>query len=177
MKISGSRQRLCYGGWLLGALILLGLNAFEFMSLEQQPLVGHSQTIRMLQSKLREFDKALATGVFSLKDRIGLIEASAGRSKGGTGDDAKAAAGHGSAQIPDAAQHALPTLSGIMQALDPRGAIYYRAVINGRVCRVRDKIDEFTVVKISPTGVVVRRAGRNWTLDKPTPHYSSDQGE
>lgn len=177
MKISGSRQRLCTGGWFLAALVLLGLNASQFMSLEQQPLVGYSQTVKMLQIKLQDFDKLLATGVFSLKDRIDLIETGA-RSltnhKAGRGPGTASA--QNSAQIPDATENVLPTLTGIMQALDPRGAIYYRAVLNGRVCRVRDKIDEFTVVKISPGGVVVRRAGRNWTLDSPTPYYSSDQG-
>jgi len=79
--------------------------------------------------------------------------------------------------IPEAAEIALPKLSGIMQALDPRGAVYYRAVLNGRVCGVRDKIDEYTVVKISPTAVVIRHAGYNWTLDSPVPYFSSDLGD
>jgi hypothetical protein len=165
------------GGWFLAALVLLGLNASRFMSLEQQPLVGYSQTVKALQSKLQDFDKMAASGVFSMKDQFNLLETGAWLSAGG-----KAAANPGAdtaksgSQIPDAAESALPTLTGIMQALDPRGSIYYRAVLNGRVCRVRDKIDEFTVVKISPAGVVVRRAGRSWTLDSPTPYFSSDQG-
>jgi hypothetical protein len=177
MKISGSRQRLCMGGWFLAALVLLGLNASRFMSLEQQPLVGYSQTVKGLQSKLQDFDKMVATGVFSLKDQFNLLEAgawfSAGSNTAGSPGAAKANSG---SQIPDATESVLPALTGIMQAIDPRGAVYYRAVLNGRVCRVRDKIDQFTVVKISPTGVVVRRAGRSWTLDSPTPYFSSDQG-
>jgi hypothetical protein len=177
MKIFGSRQRLCMGGWFLTALVLLGLNASQFMSLEQQPLVGYSQTVKALQSRLRDFDKMAAAGVFSMKDRFDLLEAGAWFSAGGkaAGSSGAAKANSGT-QIPDATESLLPTLTGIMQALDPRGAIYYRAVLNGRVCRVRDKIDQFTVVRISPTGVIVRRAGRSWTLDSPTPYFSSDQG-
>ena len=177
MKISGSRQRLCMGGWFLAALVLLGLNASQFMSLEQQPLVGYSQTVKTLHSKLQDFDKMAAAGVFSVKDQFDLFEAGAWFSTGSkaAGNSGAAKAENGS-QIPDAAESLLPTLTGIMQALDPRGAIYYRAVLNGRVCRVRDKIDDFTVVKISPAGVVVRRSGRSWTLDSPTPYFSSDQG-
>jgi hypothetical protein len=85
--------------------------------------------------------------------------------------------GRNGIQIPDATESILPKLSGIVQALDTRGAIYYRAVLNGHVCGLWDKIDEFTVVKISPTAVVVRRAGRNWTLDGPKAYFSSDQGD
>jgi hypothetical protein len=177
MRISGSRQQLYMGGWLLAALVLLGLNASRFMSLEQQPLVGYPPAVKALQSQLQLFDKMAAAGVFAVKDQLDLLKADARFSTGG-----KAAASSGSAgaksggQIADAAANVLPTLSGIMQALDPSGAVYYRAVLNGRVCRVRDKIDDFTVVKISPAAVVVRRAGRRWKLDRPTPYFSSDQG-
>jgi hypothetical protein len=165
------------GGWFLAALVLLGLNTSRFMSLEQQPLVGYSQTVKVLQSSLQDFDKMMAAGVFSMKDQFDLLEAgtwfSAGSKAAGSSGAAKAKSG---TQIADATESVLPILTGIIQAVDPRGAIYYRAVLNGRVCRVRDKIDQFTVVKISPTGVVIRRAGRSWTLDSPTPYFSSDQG-
>jgi hypothetical protein len=177
MKISGSRQQLCMGGWFLAALVLLGLNVSRFVSLEHQPLVGYSQTVKTLHSGLQDFDKMVATGVFSLKNQVNLLEAGPWFSAGSTAEanpgDVKAKSG---SQIADAAEILLPTLTGILQALDPRGTIDYRAVLNGRVCRVKDKIDEFTVVKISPAGVIVRRAGRSWRLDSPTPYYSSDQG-
>ena len=178
MKIKGSRQRLCIGGWILAALIVLGLNTYQFISLEQQPLVGYSQTVKVLQAQLRDFDTAAATGVFALKDRIQQIEAGAWFStRRKPADHSGTTKAVGGTPIPDAAGMLLPTLSGIIQALDPRGGTDFRAVLNGRVCRVRDKIDEFTVVKISPGTVVVRRAGRNWILNTPTPYFSSDQGD
>lgn len=161
----------------MAALVLLGLNASRFMSLEQQPLVGYSPTVKVLQSKLQDFDRMLATGVFTFKNRIDQIEAGAHcLANYKAAGERRTAFAEDSVQSPDDTASVLPTLAGIVQALDPRGAIYYRAVLNGRVCRVRDKIDEFTVVKISPSKVVVRRAGRSWTLDSPTPYFSSDQG-
>jgi hypothetical protein len=178
MKIGGSKQRLCIGGWVLAALVMIGLNAFRFMSLEQLPLVGYSQTIKAVQSRLQDFDRTVATGIFTLKDHI--IPISAGGSfftnskTAKRDDDGK---GPQDIRIADAAESVLPTLSGILQTLDLRGSVYYRAVLNGQVCGEQDKINEFTVVKISPTAVVVRRAGRKWTLDGPTPYFSSDQGE
>jgi hypothetical protein len=177
MKISGSKQQMYIGGWLLAALVLLGLNASRFMSLEQQPLVGYSQTVKSLQSQLRAFDKMAATGVFAVKERFDLLKVGARLSTGGkTAASSGSARAKSSGSIPDAAASVLPTLSGIMQAMDPSGGVDYRAVLNGRVCRVRDKIDEFTVVKISSAAVVVRRAGRSWTLESPAPYFSSDQG-
>ncbi len=178
MKIGGSKQRLCIGGWCLSALVLMGLNAFRLMTLEQQPLVGYSQTIKAVQARLQDFDKTVATGIFSLKDRISPVSA-ASRFSTNSKTAMRHEDGKGAQEmrIADGAETMLPTLSGILQALDLRGTVTYRAILNGRVCGERDKIDAFTVVKISPTAVVVRRAGRNWTLDSPTPYFSSDQGE
>jgi hypothetical protein len=64
-----------------------------------------------------------------------------------------------------------------MQVVDPEGAVYFQAVLGGKVCRTNDKIDGFTIVSISPAGVVVRRSGFKWTIDSPKPYYSSDQGD
>jgi hypothetical protein len=162
----------------LAALVVLGLNVFQFMALEQQPLVGSSQTVKVLQTQLRDFDNVAATGVFALKDRIRQIEAGTWFSARPEATGPSGTAGAvGGIPVPDAFESLLPKLSGIIQTLDPREGIEYRAVLNGRVCRKRDKIDEFTVVRISPGAVVVRRAGRNWTLNSPTPYFSSDQGD
>jgi len=178
MKVFGSKQRLCIGGWFLAALVLIGLNASQFMSLEQQPLMGYSQTIKVVQSRLQDFDRTVATGIFSIKDHISPVAAGGWFSTNGkTAKNPESGKAPQDSRIADAAETILPTLSGVLQTMDRRGVVYYRAVLNGRVCGEQDKIDAFTVVKISPTAVVVRRAGRNWTLDSPTPYFSSDQGE
>ena len=178
MKITGSKQRLCLGGWFLAALIVVALNAYHFMSLEQQPLMGNSPTVKLLQAKLQQFDRTLATGVFSFENRIDLLGAFSTTSRKLKSKEGLAApTGQDGAQGRAGKTTGLPSISGIIHVLDPLGSVYYQAVLDGRVCRKNDKIDSFTVVKISPTGVVVRRSGRNWTIECPIPHYSSDQGD
>ena len=178
MKLTGSRQRVCLGGWLLAALLLLGLNAYRFMSLEQQPLVGYSQTIKILHVKLQQFDRTLAAGAFSLDRRMDVLRSFTSSSQvrkpaaGRPGSTAQA-----DLQSPVSDPTVLPYLSGIMQVLGPHGSLSFQAVLNGRVCRERDKIDDFAVADISPAGVVVRRKSRQWLIKSPSPYYSSDQGE
>ena len=177
MILTGSKQRVCIGGWVLAALLLAGLNAYQFMALEQQPLMGYSQTIKMLQVAFRQFDTTLAAGDFSLEHRMDFLNSwtstiephnpSQGRSTSNERADVQA----------PASDPALPILSGIMQVMGPHGALEYQAVLNGRVYREKDKIDAFSVDRISSTGVVVRRSGRQWLIKSPTPYYSSDQGE
>ena len=53
MKLWGNRQRLCLSGWITAALLLLGLNGFHLLALENQQLVGHSPTIKALRASLR----------------------------------------------------------------------------------------------------------------------------
>ena len=65
MKLSGGRQRMWIGAWILAALFLGGLNGFWLMSLEQQPLVGYSQTIRNLQRQLVQFESIQIANVWS----------------------------------------------------------------------------------------------------------------
>jgi hypothetical protein len=177
MEISGNKQRICIGGWYLLALALLGLNASRFMAMEQQSLVGYPQTVKELQTKLQDFDTTAAAGIFAVQDRLNLIEEGTWFSDPPESADNPGAGKTGnSTQIPDPTQSILPNLSGIIQVMDPREGLSLRAVLNGRICRVRDIIDGFTVVKISPTAVVVGRVGNNWTLDGPKPYFSRDQG-
>ena len=172
MKLAGNKQRACIGGWLLAALLLIGLNAGQLMSLADQPLIGYSPTIKALRSGLQQFDSNWVGHVFSFASDIELPQPS----KNGESLPAKAAPGNSSNQESDQPT-ILPSLTGIMQIVRPDGVVYFQAVLNGKVCRTNDKIDDFSVVKISPAGVVVRRAGFKWTIDSPKPYYSTDRGD
>ena len=178
MKITGSRQRLCLGGWLLAALVVIALNVFRFMVLEHQPLVGNSPTVKLLQTKLQQFDRTLAAGVFAFNNRIDLLDAfSASSGNRKSKNDRSVSEGQDGLQSQAAKTTGLPSLSGIIHILDPLGSVYYQAVLDGQVCREKDKVADFTVVKISPAGVVIRRSGRKWTIKGPTPYFSRDQGD
>jgi hypothetical protein len=177
MKISGNIQRTCLGGWLLAALCIGGINIHQFAMMENQTLSGYSQTIKMLQANLLQFNQTLADGLFSLAGQVKLPES----------DVSTKVAGKAVKKIPASAdRHAsgtqdtdtiiLPSLTGIVHVVPTNGTVYFQALLNGRLCRAKDEIDGFTVDKISPKGVVVRRAGIKWTIESPTPYYSSDQG-
>lgn len=177
MKITGSKQRACMGGWLLAALLLAGVNAHQYMSMADQPLMGYSQTIKLLQANLHLLDNSLADGLFSTASQIELPEPATQLTiaeKAKKDHRATDADNGPKNQTPKTA--VLPSLTGIMHVVDPDGGAYFQAVLNGRVCRAKDKIDNFTVVKISRAGVVIGRSGLKWTIESPTPYFSSDQG-
>ena len=40
MKLWGNRRRLCFSGWLMAALFIVGLNGFHLLALENQRLLS-----------------------------------------------------------------------------------------------------------------------------------------
>ena len=65
MKLFGSKQQLCMGGWVLAALTLAGINGFEFVSLESKPLQGSSVAISSLRQKMALLESRLADKVMN----------------------------------------------------------------------------------------------------------------
>jgi hypothetical protein len=177
MKITGSRQRMWIGTWMLAALLLGGANAYWYMALEQQPLVGYSQTIRTLQTQLVQFESLLTTGSLSLKAGSDLPAQFKLSPMAGSSLKSNPTAPQADTGTQTRSTTVLPALSGIMQVLGPHGTVDFQAVLNGQVCRKKDKIDEYTVDQITPTGVVLRRSNGKWLIKSPSPFYSSDQGE
>ncbi|MEE4113875.1 MAG: hypothetical protein V2I40_13740 [Desulfobacteraceae bacterium] len=176
MIIWGNRRRLCFSGWILAALLLIGLNGFHLIALENQPLVGHSPTIKALRLNLSHYENTLSAPALST-DATRLRPLLIRYAKPPT------PAPPTSAPPPDIAapvaapeQINLPVLAGIVQALDQQGRQSYWALLDGRVCRSGDKLGAFVIDRISPRGVVLNRSGRQWLIEAPAPHYSQDQG-
>jgi hypothetical protein len=177
MRISGSIQRTCLGGWLLAALLIGGINIHQIAMVENQPLAGYSQTIKMLQTNLLQFDQTLADGLFSLASRVELPELDVLSKEAGKTAKGIPVSVDGNAPGPQATDTIiLPSLTGIVHVVRTNGTVYFQALLNGQLCQAKDEIDGFTVDNISPEGVVVRQAGIKWTIERPTPYYSSDQG-
>lgn len=178
MKLVGNKQHACLSAIVMAALILVGLNAYQFMSLEQQPLVGYSRTIKTLQAKLQQFDRRLAAGDFAQNHRFNLlgVALSSPIKQGSTDDQSNSDPQKGSQHLV-AKVTGLPALSGIMQMTGPGGAVRLQAILNGRLCSAKDTIAGFTIEKISPQGIVVRQSGRKWTIECPTPYFSCDRGK
>jgi hypothetical protein len=162
----------------LAAFLLGALNVFPLMSLESQPAAGYSPTIRELRTNLRKFEAVLAANGLPIHASWDLPQFSspppaAGGSTGNHPSTQATADPHDRASTPVA----LPDLSGIIRTLESDGSVRFRAVFNGRGYRENDTLDDFTVHRITPAGVVLQHAHRTWFIQCPSPFYSSDQGE
>lgn len=171
MKTFGGRQRLCVAGWVMAALLIVVINGHAFMALEGKPLEGSSMAIKSLRVKIARLDGVLSGNrLFDrADDKVWVTSLRIPRS-----NEHAAEAGtplHAVETI------ALPILSGIVRVAHPAQAPYYMAVLDGRVCRERDRVKEFVVAKISAQGVMLLREGGQWYIESSAPHYSSDQGK
>jgi hypothetical protein len=178
MKITGSKQRLFCGAWLLATVLLGGLNAFALMSLEARPTVGYSNTIRELQANLPRFDAILGGRGLPLHIDWKLSEF---LNPSPVVDNASAIRPPTQVQTESCNRASeptpLPALSGVIRTLDPNGSVYFQAVLNGRSYREKDRLDDYSVDQITHSGVVLRRSEQSWFIQCPAPFYSSDQGE
>ena len=175
MNVWGNRRRLCFSGWILGALFLIGLNGFHLLALENQPLVGHSPTIKALRLNLSQWENALTRLAMSSNDS-GLRPVFA-RYQPQADLPTEAVSEPDDKPSVEAPQRiTLPALSGIVQALDQQGKQTYLAVLDGRVCRTNDQVGTYVVEQISARAVILNHAGRQWHIECPTPNYSEDRG-
>jgi hypothetical protein len=166
MKITGSKQRMCFWAWFLAAFFLGGLNIYPFMSLAQEPLKGYPQIIRVLRTKLQQFESMSVLNI-PFSETI--------TSENNRPEPALQKTAPFVPQAPDPI--VWPVLSGIMQVVGPDGSISFLAVIDGQICRDNDTVNQFTVEQIAPAGVVLDRSGQKHFIKSPVPYYSSDQGE
>ena len=172
----GNRRRLCFSGWILAGLFLIGLNGFHLLALENQPLVGHSPTIKALRLDLNQMENALTRRALSSDDSS--LHSVFVRYQP-QGDTPTAAVSELDGQPPAETPLGitLPVLGGIVQALDPQGKQTYFAVLDGRVCRTNDRLGTYVVEQISPRAVILNNAGRQWRIECPRPNYSEDRGD
>jgi hypothetical protein len=176
MNLFGNKQRLCTNGWLVAALLLLGLNGYAYFSLESQALEGNSRTITALRQKLDQLKNIAANSTLLAPDRIFNGSFFSRFNAKEPGQPRIAHEPENTAQADKSNPAQLPLLTGILESLDPIDGIRYLAVLNGKVCRENDRVESFTVTKISKSGVVLKGFGARWEIQSPTPYYSNDQG-
>ena len=166
---------------------MIGFNAYQYMTLEDQPLRGHSPTIRSLSQNLRKFEEMVAFQPASHADLVEFPFSLARYAKKtvSIGLPETIPANEKEAPAPDLTRQyrkrpkdvVLPTLSGVLQVQSTRGELRHMALLNGRLVQETDRIAEFTVSAISAQGVVLSGLGRQWTIDSPTPYHTSDSGQ
>jgi hypothetical protein len=175
MNLWGDRRRLCLSGWLMAALILVGLNAFYLLTLENQRLVGHSPTIKALRENLTQWENAMIAQPWTPDgNRLNPFLVGA-PSPPETTDTVVPSKGQAPVTDPPAVV-ALPALDGVVSILDRRGRQRYLAVLGGRVYRTADRLGPFKIALITPGGVVLSRDDRKWHIPCPKPAYTEDRG-
>lgn len=160
-----SRKNLAVAGWLLAALLLLAGLGAELMALVSAPAAAESPELRTARRNLRELEAATAgtsrpDGETPKLDRV-LIGAD------GTPAAAVASGGAMAAESLEEEVYILPRLAGIVRIQNADGRVRYRAMLDGRDLGERERVDGFTVQRISPEGVVLAKAGRQWPLPAP----------
>lgn len=164
-RLSLSKKRLGLAAWLVAALLILAVAGSETMTLLSAPPPAESQELRSVRRKLRELE-AVAVVPLDLAGEAEKLE----RVFGGT-DAASAAPAPAeealAGEVLEEEAPLLPRLSGIVRIQGADGRLRYRAMLDGRDLGERDKVDGFTVQRISQAGVVLAGAGRQWTLAAP----------
>ena len=176
MKLVGSRQQLCTAGWIAAALVLVAINGFGFLGLESEPLRGNSKAISSLRRKLTRLENRLADNAHSALGKEGFWEKPLAMLTSHASNEPSGESGS-ALSFAENENVLLPHLTGILQAAGPWGETRYLAVLDGRVCREKDKVMAFSVEKISAAGVLLHRQGMEWFIESPKPRYCSDQGQ
>lgn len=173
MRFVGSRKRLCIGGWLLGAIVLLSLNAFTLATLQNQPLIAASPEIRALRLKLSLFDTYLAQESQGWQTRfdpqvlLARFMKETPRSPSTAIPDNR--------EVSSAPNPILPQLTGVIKVMDQQGELHFSAVVNGSVYGENEMIREFRITRISDQGVWLTCNGQEWFVAAPEVYYSKDQ--
>jgi len=168
MIIIGSYERLCFGGLILAALLLLAYNGLVLMPLLNPTIIGQSEEVRLASrkwQKLSEKDSLIVKEIWHNKD-IELIASRLGF------DTSEMMADSSNQKKDDGIGIKLPSLTGIMQISDIHGNIISVAVIEGKRLVEKDEIKGFKIKNITRKGVTLKRAGKSWFITAPEVQFS-----
>jgi hypothetical protein len=172
----GTRKRLCIGGWILLALLLVGHNGFKLMSFLNPELPEYSRAVKMAREKWQQLERRAAQamivplGNINL-DRIFVTSANVPNEQKRNVPNPK----------PQSATEKkimvkLPSLTGILRISDVNGNMRSLAVIEGKNLSEGDRVKEFVVKKIRKDGIILARGGARWFVPLPEVKFSLDQG-
>lgn len=173
MKLWGDGRRLCISGWVLAAVLLVGVNGYRLLALQTKQLAGHSPTIKTLHAQLIAWENPFPSPPRSAA--AAGLETLLARHRPPARDSADAAAPDPKIVpvAPAPTRVHLPELTGMVTTLNRHGRETYRAVLDGRVYRTADRVGPFMIDAIGADGVVLSRDGRQWRLDCPRPDHST----
>jgi hypothetical protein len=175
----GTRKRLCIGGWILVALLLVGFNGFKLMSFFNPELPGQSRSVKEAMKKWRQLEDRVPTTIVEALDNINLSVAFAEynkytpvshKQKNKVSTPRSGVANEKKINIQ------LPSLTGILRTTDAHGNTRSIAVINGEYLGEGERVLGFMVQKISEEGIILTRGGVRFSVPAPKVKFSLDQG-
>ena len=172
--IVGDRQRSFIGAWVLGALLILGLNGLNLTNLLDQPLLGNSQEVKGIRRQWRLLEqlsslaikeaKAVAdtdlNRLFSRFEPLDVVKV------WDTDTQEEEVQEESSGPV-------LPVLTGILTVSDRDGNVRSTVVFDGRRYREKDEVQGFRIEKIAEEGVYLTKWGTNWFVPAPEGEFTS----
>jgi hypothetical protein len=175
----GTRKRLCIGGWILVALLLVGFNGFKLMSFFNPELAGQSRSVKEAMKKWRQLENRVPATIVEALDNINRSVAFAEHTQYTPVSHKKKnkvpTPRSGVANEKKINIH-LPNLTGILRTTDAHGNTRSIAVINGEYLGEGERVLGFMVQKIREEGIILTRGGVRFSVPAPKVNFSLDQG-
>jgi hypothetical protein len=171
---TGYNRKIIIGLFVILALVLLGYNVSEFLTIYDTPLVGASYESRLASDKwlrLVEFDSEKKNTPWGeLMEPLSLdpqIQES--------GVEENLAV---EIFLPEQRfiRDVLPALSGVIRISGSGGKIRSAVIIGNKAYYEGDTVDGFYINEISENGVYLTKGKRDWFVDAPEVSYSVDRG-
>ena len=175
----GTRKRLCIGGWILVALLLVGFNGFKLMTFFNPELTGQSRTVKEAMKKWRQLENRVPTTIVEALDNINLNVAFAEYTRYtpvSHKQKNKLSTPRTQVAKEKAINIKLPSLTGILSTTDAHGNTRSLAVINGDYLGEGERLFGFIVKEISEEGIILSRGGVRFSVPAPKVNFSLDQG-
>jgi hypothetical protein len=172
----GTRKRLCIGGWILVALLLLGFNGFKLMSFFNPELPGQSRNVKEAMKKWRQLENRGPAPIVEAFDTIYLNIAFAQYTPVSPKQKKEIPTRRTEVSKEKAISMKLPRLTGILRTADAHGNTRSIAVLNGEYLGEGQSVLGFKVEKISEHGVILMMGVARFSVPAPEIKYSLDQG-
>lgn len=174
MIATGGTKRILSGCWIIAALVLLGYNGSELITLIGSPLIGHSKDIKLAGERWRQLKKIESKALQKENDYLDLDLVLSKVVPVFKKQEKKILAAVKGKK--DTERIILPVLTGIITFSTINGNKKSFALLDGKRLEKLDRIQGFTVKKINAKGVELTKGGAIWFIEAPKVYYSVDKG-
>lgn len=182
MKIFDSSKRAYIGLLILGALLLLGYNAYQSLSVIYRPVLGRSDQVKLASRQWNQLEQMSVLSSMENSSDIPVDQLSSKLASGILKKEPIILQPKGIAKAvkkrPNPNERIeidLPILTGILEVSDAQGNVRSFAMIDGESWAERSTVQGFTIDKITNKGVTLTKKGESWFLAAPELFFSVNQ--